>query len=898
MGRGRARWFAVAGGLALVVGVVAVVVTGGSDAVLPSIGVADGSSPGETEQPPGETERLDCRRLDHPCSWAEADPDARDRSQELLERVGEAQLDGATGEDIVAMLEDVPEVAEVDSTPAAITFRVEGDQPVHVFTPLAARLPDDVEPDGEIARPRAAHVEVPAPALVPAADRTIRPAASPAVGGSPPRVHDVVTAEPVVFEPAGQAGHGNDPNGKRAIIVEPVGGMSANWSGDALVQELRDTEQYTTVDHVVEGQVDFSTMEGLDAYDVVHISSHGWQDGVIGQPIRPYYEVDEAGKGSLKDGVEIPVGVTRGTSYGVKIFAYTTDFFREAYPGGLQDTIVFADWCQSAKDPAMARALAGPTSSFFGWSESVGVGFAARAAARFWTYVADDGVDTGTAKVQLAEEGLATVPSDDSWFAAVEDLVACGTGECRTSEPARLVDRGADLRARDVVTTLDGNMDRVAAGTTLEWSGVKDDGTPDVLDELTLLVEGVEHGREGEVTLELLLDGQAFPEVLNLADASELATGPRWSGWELNVTDVEMPFDVTDDVLAPAELDWEVRVRDGSPGHSAHIATPVQLEGSGIELLHPETLARLGDGDVVQVDGTEGDGEPDDVDIVFEVTGIDPDDVEEYEVVVTVLGEPMAFPRERTHELADLEQVDEGTYRHRETWTLDGDVTDDTDQLTVDVQLLRRGNDEAEHEATVKLEGDEPSGCSFDISWSAEGSKVLGEDNRGPGTESPLSGNDPDPWPTVVETEDVSTMASEHRSGEGALLRIPSVSDEDAYGVMVNALEGYGAPPTDGAPYFHWWLRLGGHVPPGATGTFTVPYAEGGSGSGMELMVTDGAGYNGPVDVELTINDVYRSDLDGMLHIRRLQGTFEAASTEPGRSATVRGAFSFDWDSC
>lgn len=885
MGRGRrARRFALAGGVAVVVGVAAVAMIGGSGAVLSLVGVGerdDASRDGAVQ--------LDCRRLGHPCSWAEADPDARARSQELLQRVGEEQLDGATGEDIVAMLEAAPEVVELDATPAAVTFRVDGDQPVHVFTPLAGRLPDDTEPDGTVARPRAAHAEVTAPTMVPAAEQ-IRLATSPPPGAA--------LAELAAFEPAGRAGHGNDPDGKRAIIVEPVGGMSSIWSGDALAQGLRDTEQYTTIDHVVGDQVDFSTMEGLDAYDVVHISSHGWEDGVIGQPIRPYFEVDEAGNGTLKDGVEVPAGVTRGTSYGVQVFAYTTDFFRDAYEGGLQDAIVFADWCQSAKDPALAGALAGPTSSFLGWSESLGVGFAARAADRFWKYALDAGVDTGTAVAQLDEEGLTRVPSDDSWFAAVEDLVACGTGECRTSQPARLVPRGEDLRARDVVTTLDGDMDRVAAGTVLEWSGTKDDGMPDVLDELTLLVEGVEHGREGEVTLELLLDGQAFPEVLTLANASELATGPRWSGWELNVTDIEMPFDVTDEVLAPAELDWEVRVRDGSSGYSAHIATPVQLEGPDVELLHPQTLARLGHGDAVQVDGTEGDDEPDDVDIVFEVTGIGPDDVDEYEVVVTVLGEPMAFPRERAHGLVDLEQVGEGTYRHRETWTLDGDVTDDSDQLTVDVQLVRRGNDEAGHEVTVRLEGDEPSGCFFEISWSAQGHEVTGEDTRGPGTEGPMSGNDPDPGPTVVETEAVSTTASERRSGEGALLRSSSAYEEDAYGVMVNALEGYGAPPTGGAPYFHWWLELGGHVPPGDTGTFTVPYAKDGLRSGMELMVTDGVGYYGPVDVEVTTNDVYRSDLDGMLHIRRLRGTFEAGSAEPGRAATVSGAFSFDQDSC
>lgn len=811
---------------------------------------------------------LDCVDQGYPCSMHDVEPQVWARTQTLLMEADQLREEGATGAEIVALLQNQSDVVDVAATPAAITFRVDGDQPVHLWTDLAGRITDDVEEEHLAAGP-------PTPAVTLAS-----------------------------YEPAGTPGAGNDDPGKRAIIIEPFGSLSSIWSGADLAATLRDTSQYASADHVGRDTLDFDVMLALDAYDVVHISGHGWQDGVIGQPARQYYDVEPDGSATLKDGVTIPDGVTRGTSGGVPVLAYPTDFFRSNYPTGVSDAIFVADWCRSARDSALASAIAGPDTTYLGWSETVGMGFAGRSSGRLWELLADDGLAPSLALTQLEDEGLDGYTEAAGLRQRIENSFGCLGGSCPTSVGHEVgwVRRGVERRARDVVTSLDRQGARIGAGTVLSWRGDLADRQRDHLDEITVLVEGVEHGRQGDVRIDLFLDGEEFPETLTLDEAVELPVGPRWSAWELTVEDVELPFDVTEDRLRPAPLPWEVRVHAGE-GHAAHVVTPVHLERPGIELKHPEHLARLDDGDVVEVEGYRNDGEPDDVDIVFDVVGIDPEDIDEYEVVVTVDGGTMQGPQERRYRVSDMNRLDERHYRLRDAWRLDEDLSTDNDDLTIDAVLMRR-DERFEHDATIRLDADELTGCSFRITWSGSYESTTERfDGGGGSSESPLSGGGDIEF--REETEWVSVGGSDRQHGAMALVPPVRLGAEDVeYGLHMNAMSGWGSPPAQGPDYL-WTLSLGGVVPPGETGVFEVPYRSERPRSGMELIIDgyrggpEGASFAGPVEVDLEVNDTVTTTVLGeSLYTRALKGEFRARWSDPGRDLLIEGAFQYRPEDC
>lgn len=80
----------------------------------------------------------------------------------------------------------------------------------------------------------------------------------------------------------------------------------------------------------------------------------------------------------------------------------TADFFRATYPGGLQDTFVFVDACQTlgSGQTDLAEAITGTSSVFVGWSEIVASLHALDAAAALYTDMVERGV---TADVAFAE---------------------------------------------------------------------------------------------------------------------------------------------------------------------------------------------------------------------------------------------------------------------------------------------------------------------------------------------------------------------------------------------------------------------------------------------------------------------------------------------------------------
>lgn len=160
-----------------------------------------------------------------------------------------------------------------------------------------------------------------------------------------------------------------------------------------------------------------------------------------------------------------------------------------------------------------------------------------------------------------------------------------------------------------------------------------------------------------------------------------------------------------------------------------------------IEASDPVTLQRLDSGDRVDVDGQEGDGEPDVAPLVISVFDVPAEDVADYSVTVTLTGGTLSGPRDFEWPLAEFEEVSPGLYRMTETVPLDIDLTDANRDFTIDARLLHDTADHGtvqvgEHDPTVKLHGQEACGTRvtyvsnsdpdpLTMSWNCAGQSAL-----------------------------------------------------------------------------------------------------------------------------------------------------------------------------
>ena len=80
-----------------------------------------------------DEQQLDCERDGYPCSWAEADPAAAVRTDQLLAFSSLLLADGATADELAGRLKAAPGVAEVIADAITVSFRVDGAMPVFVY---------------------------------------------------------------------------------------------------------------------------------------------------------------------------------------------------------------------------------------------------------------------------------------------------------------------------------------------------------------------------------------------------------------------------------------------------------------------------------------------------------------------------------------------------------------------------------------------------------------------------------------------------------------------------------------------------------------------------------------------------------------------------------------------
>jgi hypothetical protein len=704
------------------------------------------SSPASSS-PPSDDFGRKCVAEGYPCNLADVPFDVIADSIELGgEAAALARIDG-DADAAEALVRAHADVVDIDVTDEAITFRLAGGAPLMVFTvPTAVaggdaeaaswEWPDSMTADGAEAR-HSDDADADDTETGPPGFRGAASAFAPGATGMLPRE----------YQPAGETGQSHDEGPERtSVVIEPYGSMSTVASGRNFAN-IMERGVVDRADYVGKGSIHvhpnvLDVMTNLQQYDLIHISSHGWSGGVIGPQVTEdwYSSPDENGKRTqlvdLPDDVVLSVTcyedkfgdyetpelvkdavgelLGRGAGRCETRVSFGTDFFTTHYPGGLKDSLVFADWCQSTTDDSLRQVIAGTTGGYVGWSATVHLSTSAQASAWFWQYMST-GADPLTVVTKMQDEGR-----------GVDRLFSYG---------ARLESTGRDLRVRDAVTSFTTGDVRIAEHTPLLWSGDLGDDEPDTLDEISLVVEAVPAGQFDKLQLKMWIDDEQLPVTIEDFDAVMEQTGMEyWDNWTLTATDLPLPFDVTEERLGAGHpLLWRVEVTDDDDGKAAHQVPGVYLQGAGVEVSHPATMDRLADGARVDVDGVEGDGQPDSAPLVISVFDVPAEDVADHSVTVTLTGATLNGERQLEWPLSAFSEVSPGVYRKTETVQLDVDLTDANRPLTIDARLVRDIAQIDSHAPTVRLHGQEECGARvtyvmsddpgepLTMSWDCEG---------------------------------------------------------------------------------------------------------------------------------------------------------------------------------
>ncbi len=502
---------------------------------------------------------LACETAEIPCAWSEVPIEiitaTLDRSDEALMRLE----DGASVADVAAWLAGQDDVAEVQSDDASLRFRLEGGRGAWIAGPDA---PTGPVPGGETAQLQGdAEAFASAPGAV-----AIEPHH---VTGDAPEKRALVLS-PFLF----QFGTGDDGPVVRDILE------TARGYEDGVEFDFAETET---------DAIPLERLRSWTEYEVVHVSTHGQRicdDGVClgGIDVGLLDAFVPAGATSAEEtiksleavGLEIRTAKTTGDRY-VRAAA---DFFRKAYPTGLDDTIVFLNACQTQDamdvDVDIVDALRrGGRTVVLGWSDVVYVSDATAAAQAFYTNLAERGY---TARVAWEKLGsLRTgAPSPQ------------GDGTAPVLGIEGPVD-GTDLRIREVVTVLHPTTGEALTSTDRVGAvGVAGDGQADAA-PFRVLVEGVLAEDAGDVTVHATVDGVAAPPI-SLSDGTKNDD----DAWVVQGT-VQLPYDLTSD----REVVWTATATLHDGGESAHEATATlagaePLLGSTWELTARHTTHWIG----------------------------------------------------------------------------------------------------------------------------------------------------------------------------------------------------------------------------------------------------------------------------------------------------------------
>jgi hypothetical protein len=477
---------------------------------------------------------LECEAENYPCSLSEVPTEILERSVALGEEVLAMFESGDSTAEIKAWLNEQEDMAEVQADDLAVRFRLDGGRGTWILREEAF-----------------ATQSVPG-----AASYVNRPARQSAT-----LPHHVV---------------GEDIEQKRALVLSPMQwDFKGNVDGETVSGILKSTRGYEnrvthrSNDTQMETDVNFDSFKGWNGYQVIHIDSHGTLICGEGGPCRAVILVmtHEAFLKKSADTKNTAEGLVTIEEIGVVPvlrkrkdgtvsweLGLEAEFFRNQYPGGLDNTLIFFNACEiyGSEDTDLANAIRGNTSVFLGWDEAVNVPESNAASKKLYQELSEWGYT-----VETAYNNLGNLKTD--------------------SKGAKLIlgDRksGGDLRIRDVVYLLNTETGQVLSPSdSVAIVGKQGDGEPDTVPYL-VQVDGVKTVHPG-VQVHVSVDGVlAEPQPLSNGEVND------HDQWLVSGV-VNLPFDLEEDEL----VIFEAWVELPSGGESNH-EVKATLTGEGGSLL-------------------------------------------------------------------------------------------------------------------------------------------------------------------------------------------------------------------------------------------------------------------------------------------------------------------------
>jgi hypothetical protein len=420
----------------------------------------------------------------------------------LLEEADRRLAEAATVAETADWLRSQEQVVEVQADRDALRFRLDGGRPMWVLSAEAVAP----RPSARLAawRPPPAPLDGPNPA-------------TPVNPGSPQK--RALVLSPWKFD------FGAEDDG---AIVAGTLAQTRGYEGGVTYRENATPTS---------GEVGVASFTGWDAFDVVHVVSHGTTvcDGsachamvMIPPKLSPVPDASELDQANLE----------LASYLGDQYLALGADFFSAHYPGGLDNSVVFMNACETLTGGAsdLAAALAGSTSVFFGWSDAVYGPSASSAAFALYGELSKGRV---TAK---AHEALGD-KAQSAWVTPGGQQV-----NATLLRAGRTLD--GDLRIRETVVLLDPETGvELVDGTEVEVIGEAEDGQPDAI-QTTVQVDGIEPGDEPSYQVQLRVDEAGD-------DSFALTAG---AAGDSGVVVVSRQLDLGRDVKDGEEVDLEARV--------------------------------------------------------------------------------------------------------------------------------------------------------------------------------------------------------------------------------------------------------------------------------------------------------------------------------------------------
>ena len=480
---------------------------------------------------------LECEVEGYPCSLSEVPIEIIKRSDALGDEVLAMFENGASTAEIKAWLNEQADMAEVQADDLAVRFRLNGGRGTWILREEAFATQS-------------------APS---AASSAHRPVLQSAV-----RLYSVV---------------GEDIKPKKALVLSPMQwDLEGNKDGETVSAILASTRGYGSVTYrsnetLLETNVNIDSFKGWNGYQVIHIYSHGTllceegpcravitvmtYEALFEQLESDIITAEELATIIKEKGV-VSVRVLRKDGKRSRDLGLEADFFRNQYPGGLDNTLIFFNACEnySSQDTDIANALRGSTSVFLGWDNAVTVAGANATSEKLYQELSEWGYT-----VETAYNNLGNLKTD-----------SYGTKLILGKRKA-----GGDLRIRDVVYLLNPEtMLPIPPYDSVAIVGEQGDGEPDAVPYL-VQVDGVK-----KVNSDMLVYVQVDMSVeLVQADPQPLSSGAvnDHDQWLVSGV-VDLPVDLEEDELVTIKA-W---VYLPSGGESSHEVT-VTLTGEEEESL-------------------------------------------------------------------------------------------------------------------------------------------------------------------------------------------------------------------------------------------------------------------------------------------------------------------------